>query len=395
MSKTKKRIFHFIITIALIAMGAFGMVKLTASKPQIEKRKPTAMMPMVRVMEIKIGPQPILIRGEGVVRPLQEIILMPQVGGKVVYVSQSMVNGGQFRKGDTLLLIDQEDYKLAVTLAEAKVRDSESKLKMVEEESAAAREEWYLHSGVDSEADKNPPPLVVKEPQLAAARARLEADGANLRKALLNLERTELKTPFNGRVSQENVDIGQYVSPGQALATLYSTDVAEVIIPLEDENLSWFHVPGFTPGKGPGSPVVVRARVAGRDLTWSGIVVRTEGKLDERTRMINVVVRVKNPYAKKPPLAVGLFVNVYIKGRILPDAAVIPRAALREGDTVWVVEQNGRLRFRKVETARVQGDDAIIKAGLKEGDVVVISALKAVTEGMSVSTLMVKEGETP
>jgi len=384
MTRKKRRLLQFVITIALIALGALGMIKLTASKTQLKKLKPAVPAPVVRTIRVETGPQQVRITGEGTVRPLQQISLVPQVGGKAVFVSSSLVNGGEFKKGDTLLRIDPEDYRLAVTLAEAKIKDSESKLSLLEEESAAAREEWYLHRQGGSRTDKKPPPLVTKEPQLAAARARVEADGADLRKVLLNLERTELNAPFDGRVSQENVDIGQYVSPGQALAVLYSTDAAEIVVPLEDEDLFWFNVPGFTSGNGSGSIVAVRARVAGQDMSWQGEVVRAEGKLDERTRMINVVVRVEKPYAKKPPLAAGLFVNVEIEGRTLSDAAIIPRSALHEGNMVRVVTKDGRLSFRKVDVGRIQGELVLVRSGLQDGERVVITLLKAVTDGMVV-----------
>jgi len=391
MNKTKRRLLHFAIPIVLVTLGALGMRELTASKPEIKKRKPTAAIPMVRTIKVKTGPQSVHILGEGTVTPLREINLVPQVGGKVVHVSPALVNGGEFSQGETLLRIDPVDYQLGVTLARAKAKDAESHLKLAEEEAAAAQEEWRLLHAGGPKANRNPPPLVAKEPQLTAAQAKLEAERADLRKALLSLERTELKAPFDGRVSQENVDIGQYVSPGQALATLYSTEAAEIALPLEDEHLFWFHVPGFTPGDSPGSRAVVRARIAGRERTWSGAVVRTEGKLDERTRMINVVVRVEKPYAKKPPLPVGLFVTVDLEGHTLPNAAIIPRSALHQGDVVWVVDNDGRLHFRKVDVARVQGDDVMVQDGLKDGERVVTTPLKAVTNGMAVRIGEVKE----
>lgn len=393
MSKTKRRIFHVGITVVLILFGVVGMRALIASKAEVEKRKPSAPIPVVRTMRVTAGPKPVIVQGEGTVRPLQEIQLVPQVGGKLIFVSPALVNGGEFSKGDTLLRIDPIDYELAVTLAEAKVKDAESRLQLAQEEAAAAEEEWRMLYNGNSEADTEPPPLVAKEPQLAAAQARLEADKADLRKAQLNLERTELMAPFDGRVSEEYVDLGQYISPGQALATLYSTEAAEIVVPLENESLRWFHIPGFTDGRGPGSPAEVMARIAGQKLSWSGEVVRAEGTLDERTRMINVVVRVENPYAEKPPLAVGLFVTVDIEGRILPNAAIIPRAALHEGDVVWVVEEEGALRFRKVDVARIQGDEVLVQAGLQEGDEVVTTLLKAVTDGMAVRVARM-EGES-
>jgi len=391
MSQKKRRLLHITVTIVLVVSGAAGMRALTASKAELEKRRPSAPIPLVRTIGVTVGPHAVSIEGEGTVRPLQEIQLVPEVDGKVVDVSPALVDGGEFSRGDTLLRIDPVDYQLAVTLAQAKVKDAESNLQLAGEEAAAGEEEWRMLYSGNPKAQPEPPPLVAKEPQLAAAQAKLAANKADLRKAQLNLERTELIAPFDGRVSQENVDLGQYVSPGQPLATLFSTEAVEVVIPLEDESLFWFHVPGFTDGQGPGSPATVRARIGGRDLSWAGGVVRAEGKLDERTRMINVIIRVDKPYATRPPLAMGLFVTVEIEGRRLPKAAVIPRPALHENEVVWVVDEENRLRFRKVDVARVQGNEVVVEAGLKDGERVVITPLKAVTHGMAVRKVPEKE----
>ncbi len=384
MSNKKRRFLQFFAAIILIGLGYFGMTELKASKPQIQRRKPPPFTPVVRTTKVETKSQPIVILAEGTVEPLKEITLVPQVGGKVLYVSPALINGGEFKKGEVLLRIDPIDYQLAVTLAEAKVKDSESKLELAKEEAAAAREEWRLIKGVSSKSKKKPPPLVAREPQLAAVRAKLKADRADLRKAKLHLGRTRLRAPFKGRVSHENVDIGQIVTPGQSLAGLYSIDAAEIMVPLEDKDLFWFHVPGFTEGDGPGARARVRAQVGGHDLTWSGEVVRAEGKIDERTRMINVVVRVMDPYAKRPPLAPGLFAKVDIQGRQLQDVAVIPRSAVHADDTVWVVGENGRLSFRKIKVARVQGETVLVRSGLEDGELLVISSLGAVTDGMAV-----------
>ncbi|MCK4535341.1 MAG: hypothetical protein KAT81_07370, partial [Syntrophobacterales bacterium] len=224
MSRKRKTIIHITVSALLIIAGVIVMVALTAGSPELQKIKPDALAPMVRVMRVATGPKSIIIRGEGTVRPLREIDLVPQVGGKIVHISSSLVNGGEFDKGDPLISINPIDYELAVTLAKAKVRNSESNLKIIQEEALVAREEWRFHYSNNSHTGKEAPPLVAKEPQLAAAHARLDADRADLKKAFLNLERTVLKAPFNGRVSKKSVDIGQYVTPGQTLARLFSTE---------------------------------------------------------------------------------------------------------------------------------------------------------------------------
>lgn len=384
MSKAKKQILHFFLTIGIVALGILGMQALTASKREINKVKPAVPAPLVRTVMVQSERQRVTIQGEGTVKPWKEIDLVPEVAGKVVYTAPGMVNGGQFRRGDMLVRIEPADYELAVTLAKAKVKDAQSNLQLVEQDAEASRQEWRHFGSDDLSKNSEPPPLVAKKPQLTAAKARLKAERAELEKALLNLGRTEIKAPFNGRVSNETVDVGQYVSPGKSIASLYSVEAAEIVVPLEAEKMAWLHVPGFTSGNGPGSRATVRARIAGRELAWPGRVVRTEGKLDERTRMIDVVVRVERPYAKRPPLAVGLFVRVDMKGRFLSDAAVIPRAALREGGIVWLAGDDGRLRFRKVDVAIMQGDKAVVQTGLKTGQQVIVTPLKAVTDGMAV-----------
>ncbi len=378
-----RKIIHVAATVGLIGFGAAVFVILTANKPQLEKTKPPPPVPMVRATPVTIETVAIPIRGEGTVRPLREISLIPEVSGRVLFVSSNLVGGGDFTSNEILLKIDPVDYELAVTLAAARVKDSESSLELAREEAAAAQEEWRLLNE-DQPDSKAPPPLVAKLPQLEAARAKLAADRADLQKARLNLKRTEIRAPFAGRVIEETVGIGQYVTAGQPLATLFATEVVEIIVPLEDESLYWFDVPGFTPGDGPGSPAAVRARIAGRDLTWPGRVDRAEGRLDAGTRLINVVIRVDEPYRQKPPLAVGLFVQVEISGRKLPDAAVIPRSALRENDIVWVVDDKGTLTFRKVNVARLFPDWVYLSEGLQAGEMIVTSPIKTVTDGMRV-----------
>jgi RND family efflux transporter MFP subunit len=308
--------------------------------------------------------------------------LVPQVSGKVLGTAASLVSGGTFKAGDELLKIDPIDYELAVTLAAARVGDADAKYALAQEESEAAIQEWRdLNPGV------KPPDLVARKPQLSAARAKLEAEEADYRKALLQLERTRLRAPFDGVVSEKMVDIGQYVTPGKQVATLYGTAAVEIVVPLESEHLQWFHVPGFTGEAGEGARAAVLVAIAGKTREWSGRVMRAEGRVDEKTRLINVVVRVNEPYARKPPLAVGLFATVEIEGRSIENAVLLPRAALRAGDQVWVLDKDQRLHFRQVEVARISKTGVLVVDGLTTGEQVVVSQMKAVTDGMRVRML--------
>ncbi len=383
----KRTVVQAAAVLILLSLGFLGMKGLMAGKTKIKRQKPPAPIPAVRVMTVQSKSTAVLVKGEGTVRPIREVNLVPQVSGKVIEVSPALVSGGRFREGDVLFRIDPVDFQLAVTLAEAKVKDAQSRLQVAREEAAAAREEWNTLHPPGSPGRADPPPLVLKVPQLKAAEARLAAEKAARRKAYLNLERTVLRAPFNGIVSREKVDVGQYVVAGQPLGSLFSTDAVEVVVPFDERDLSWFRVPGFTFSGPAGSRARVKARLAGRTEVWEGRVVRTECKIDAQTRMVDVVIHVDHPYRRQPPLAVGLFVDVEIRGRVVPDAVFIPLSALHEGDRVWVVEDDNTLHFRKVVPGRINGDTLLVTGGLKNGDRVVTSRHPAVTDGMKVRVI--------
>ena len=388
MTNKPRIIIHAVVAVALIGCGILGFRLLKSSREALGRHQPEVPLPLVRTVPIRVGQLDMTITGEGTVQALTETQIVPQISGKIVQMSKELVNGGTFKKDEPLLTIEPRDYEIAVTLAEASLKDAESNYEMALQESEASRREWRrIHP------DEKPPPLVAKEPQLAAARANLEAKQANLEKARLDLERTRIKAPFNSRVSAKEVDIGQYVSPGQTLATLYATDAVEVVVPMESEDLNWFSVPGFTTDTHPGTEARVKARVAGREKTWSGWVERVEGKIDTKTRMVNVVIRVPDPYATKPPLPVGQFVEVEIDGETVSSAALIPRAALHEGNIVWAVDpDDSRMHFRTVEIARMDERGVVVLSGLKESDRVVVSPLKEATDSMRVRYVATEAG---
>lgn len=390
MSSLKRRGVQLVVAVVFLLCGVWGLVALRASKPSRESLVPDVPTPVVQIVRVMPANKPIVIQGQGTVRPLKETQLAPQISGKVVFTSEILVDGGLFKAGDELLRIDPVDYELAVTLAEARVQDAEALYILALQESEAAIQEWR-----DLNPGKAPPDLVARKPQLSAAKAKLDAERAELKKANLHLERTRLKAPFDGVVSEENVDIGQYVTPGQSLATLFGTRAVEIVVPLANDSLRWIRVPGFTNEDGPGASATVRTSLAGVMQAWEAKVVRAEGRIDEKTRMINVVVRVAQPYAKRPPLAIGLFADVDIQGQTLENAALLPRAVLRPDQQVWVVDHEDRLYARSIRVAHLTTEGVIIDEGLAAGDQVVISQLKAVSNGMKVRPVLQNKDGRP
>ena len=382
------RVLKVLLPFAVIAVGVIVAVAMIKSRPEPEIREVEAPAPLVRVQTVEIEDLPLIVRSQGTVNPRTESVLVPEVAGRVIGVAASFAAGGFFEENEVLLTIDPHDYRQAVVQAAGLVARAELRLEQERAEAAVAHQEWRdLGEGEAT-------PLTLHEPQLAEAEAAAEAARAVLRGAQRDLGRTEIRAPYAGRVRTKQVDVGQYVTPGTPLATIYAVDYAEVRLPLPDDDLAYLDLPldyRGENGREPGPQVLLRARFAGRSHEWEGRIVRTEGEIDSRSRMVHAVARVKDPYARgddpdRPPLAAGLYVDAEIEGRVASDVVVLPRSAVRGDDIVLVVTPDDRLQFRAVEVIRRTRETVVVTSGLTEGERVCLSPLAAVTEGMRVRT---------
>ena len=381
-----RTVLRLLLPVAVIVVAAVVAMAMIASRPVVETRPPDAVAPLVRVLTVTPAEVDAVVRSQGTVRPRTETVLVPEITGRVVQVSPSLAGGGFFDAGDILVRLDARDYELAVVTARAQVAQASARLAIEEEESAVARREWtVLGTG-------EPAPLVVRAPQLAEARAALEAAASALERTERDLARTEIRAPFAGRVREKRVDLGQVVAPGNSLATLYAVDVAEVRLPVPDGELEFLDLPLGYRGGAVGPPVTIHATFAGQSPQWQGRIVRTEGEIDPSSRMVHLVAEVRDPYARTGPgaglpLAVGLFVRAEIRGHRLKDVFVLPRSALRGADQVLIVDREDRLRFRQVGVVRSDGEQVLIRSGLAPGERVCVSPLDVAVDGMSVRTV--------
>jgi RND family efflux transporter MFP subunit len=378
--------WKIILPLTAIVLAIVIMMVMVKLKPAPETRIPEPPLPLVRVMNVQLQDMILTVESQGTVSPRTESVLLPEVAGRVIEVSPSFVPGGFFEEDEFLLRIDPFDYRQAAVQARGAVAQAELRLATELAEADVARKEW------DELGEGEPTPLTLREPQVAEARAALDSARAALENAERNLQRTTILAPYAGRVRQKQVDVGQYVSPGSPLATIYSVDYAEIRLPLPDNDLAFVDLPLDYRGEasaGRGPEVTLRADFAGRTFAWKGRIVRTEGEIDPRSRMVHAVARVSNPYSRgsdpeRPPLAAGMYVEAEIAGRKVEDVALIPRSAVRTNDTVLIVDEEERLRFRPVEILQATAEHAIVQSGLADGERICLSNLTAVTDGMRV-----------
>ena len=373
----------------VLAIGLATAVLIAINEPEVEPEAYERLLSTVRVMRVEARTEHLEITSQGTVQPRSQSELIPEVSGRVVWMSPALVGGGSFARDEVLLRIDDADYQTALTRAQAALQRAEVEYEFASDELKRMQSLRGKQLASQQQLDTARRSADVAAANLAESRAALD-------QARRDLERTQLRAPFDGLVRNEQVDLGQFLSRGQSIGTIYATDYVEVRLPLAADQLIYLGLPTSTRGEivpALRPPVTVAADFGDARLLWEGELVRLEAEFDERSRMLYGVARLPMDVNGEDalPVPVGMFVQAEIQGRRVENIIRLPRSAMRDNNQVLVVDEDNRLNFRHVSLLRLEHDDMLIDDGLAEGELVCISPLQTVVEGMRVNPFI--EGE--
>lgn len=380
-----------LLPLLILIVGAYGAVRLMQTSPRAERGNGPEREPMARLVEvapIQSGAEQVTVEVMGTVVPARSVDLQPQVDGRVVWINPALEAGGYLEAGEELLRIDSSDYQLTVRQRKAEVAQAEGDLKIEMGQQEIARQDFELLGEEIPEEERG---LVLRQPQLEKARADLEAARVALEAAELDLSRTSMKAPFECIVLAESVELGSVIGTSTVVARLAGTDRFWVELAVPVDELRWIELPG--PDGEPGSEVLLRD-----DAAWpagqfrAGKVVRFLGDVDEASRMATLLVAVDDPLSRhndehdKPRLLLNSYARARVLGRVVPDALAVSREHVRQGDTVWIMNDEDRLEIREVPVIW-RGQDRVLIGGLRDGERLVTTRMSAPVEGMSLRTL--------
>lgn len=381
----KNTLIKVLLPLLILAVGAATAAMIIKMKKPPQKQEAPVLGLLVEVLEVENRAHQVTVHATGTVQPSMEVSLVPEISGKVNWLSPQMISGGFLRKGEKLLEIDNRDYLLAVNQAKADLARATVALQMEQQQARIALEEWQR---LDMPDKGEPSPLVLHEPQLQQEQANLAAAQARLEQAELNLQRTVLYAPFNCRIRSEQVDPGQYLRAGNGIAMLAGTDQVEISVPLPLSELQWLTIPRANQDTS-GSPATLSLKTGKQTYTWEGKVVRSLGEINSNSHMATVVVAVDDPYrlkkgadAEQLDLANGLFVDITMHGKTLQNVVPIPRDSLRENNSVWIADPEDRLQIRPINILRRERDLLLIDSGLTGGERLVLTTLDGVANGL-------------
>ncbi|WP_157980839.1 efflux RND transporter periplasmic adaptor subunit [Pseudidiomarina homiensis] len=366
-----------IIIVAIALVVLLGMLR-----PQLPMRSMERPAVLVEVQEAQPEDINLLVSGQGNVMAKHTTNLVTQVSGQVIEIAANFHNGGYFNEGDMLVKIDPRDYEVALQNAKANLAQAKAALAEESARAKVAKEEWEsLQLG-------EIPALGLREPQVASAVAAMQSAEAAVAKAQRDLDRTVIRAPFAGLLQSKNVDLGQFVNVSSQVAQLMGTEVAEVRVPLSDRDLAYLNLPRREQ-ETDFPRVRLSSFVAGEKYEWQGRLVRSEGVLDSKSRVIYGVVEVQDPYNRAGEshaeiLRFGRFVQLEIEGKYVEDVYRIPRYALNTDGNVWLVDEERRLKRQHVEVLRAEENQVIVSDGLEAGDKVVLTQLANALPSMKV-----------
>ncbi len=363
------------LLIASIFGIAFAIVfALIALKPEPPKREQVEFAMLVEAAELEMAASEILIRSQGTVLPRTETVLSAEISGAIVEISPKFVAGGVFKKGEVLMRIDPTNYTTAVDRAAALVNQ-----RQIEHDGALQ----LRTKGYRAEAE------------YAAAQSALASAKADLVRAERDLERTYIRLPYDGIVRSKDADLGQFVNPGTRLGVTFATDYAEIRLPLTDQDLAFIDLPDAREitrtAKANGQEVVLSAIQKGELQQWTAHIVRSEGVVDEKSRVSYAVARLDDPYgfdSDATPLPVGTFVSAVIQGVSPGEMIRVPRSAIRGSNKLVFVDDDNRIRIRDVNVFRFDADFAYIRDPSLVGERFVLTAMENPINGMPVRTTL-------
>jgi RND family efflux transporter MFP subunit len=373
-----------IAPIVILGIAAGIVMALLNPQPELKTTVKEPVPIAVRAVTVMPDTKTLTVMSEGNVYPRQEAKIIAQLSSEVAALSPSMIAGGEFSKGDVLISIDARDYEIALSRAKANVERSRAEYRFADSELMRVQSLYAKELASASQLQQAERAQQVSDAMLKEAEAALE-------RAEIDLERTQIVAPFDGRVRTESLDEGQFLQKGGAVATIYATDALEVRLPLPDAQLAYLDPTFAQTGRAPidrDVAVTLAADFAGAKQTWQGRLIRTEGDISQRSRFVNVIAEVTDTTSTEGTrLPLGLFVTATIEGRTLDELISLPRTALRDDETVMVIDDDNKLHFRTIEVFRLGDEEVIVSAGLQAGERVCVSPLQFVVEGMAVTVI--------
>lgn len=364
-----KKFLKISIPLVIITATAIMIYIIFANPPQMKKEITKVSKIQVEVKNLNKEKFQVFLDSYGTAQASTKTTLTSQVSGKIIFINENFKNGAYFKKGDLLVQIEDEDYKADVKIANAQLILAKQTLLEEQAKAKQAKEDWKKFN-----IDEKPDNLVLRVPQLQSAIATVEAKEADLQKAKLNLNRTKILAPYDGRVIEKSISIAQVISNNAQIGTIFSNDNIEVRLPIKNKDLNLIDI-------NLDAKVEFISQLSNK--IYEGKIVRSESTIDENTKQLYLIAQIDENISN---LKIGEYLKAKIEAKKLENVIIIPNETIYQSSYVYV-QKDGILEKRVIEISWQNDEYAVISNGLKENDNLILTTLGSVKSGTKVEII--------
>lgn len=372
--------YWLLVCFGIAGVGLLGLFLMSAFKSEPKIRQEITQVPIINAQKLIWSNGRFEISANARVLPVETVNLQTQVSADVIAVYDTMKSGAYFSAGDVLLKLNPAVFNAKLNELDAQIISAKADLKLADTQFSRSKELFGLKAAAQEEVDQ-------RMAALGAANARIRELEASIESAKIDLSRSVITAPFNGRVVSETVSVGDVLTPGTIFAEIYSTDAFETSVAFADTDA--ILIENLFSEKSSHQPARIEAVFGGARFSWPAKIDRVESGLDSATRTINIVVKIDAPEqlgkpltknaAQSPPLLPNMFVKVIISTKNVGSYMKVSRDAVRSNNTIWFVRKDkdgfGIIESANVKTLSNQQQYAFIRTEIEQrGDTYVLGS---------------------
>ena len=378
----------------ILVVGATAITLIMLSKPTPKPNDGLLAEPPKAKVAVRAAVREQVVlsaTSQGTVQPKREIDLVAQVSGLITNVDKKFVAGGFLAQDEVLIEIDSRDYHAALLNAKSRLAQVLRSLAEEKGRSRQARREWQDLGNKDAND------LFLRKPQLVEAQSAVEFAKADVEIAQLNIERTKIRVPFDGRIKEIYVNLGQFVTAGTQLAKIYDTDTAEVRLPLSDRQIALLDLPMLGSELDSKPAVTLSAVIGGKAHQWQGTITRTDASVDVNSRLYYAIVEVEKPFDisamsnHSAPLMPGLFITAKIEGKKLNDVIILPNEAIVKRSNIYTLNADNTIEIQPVTVLSKTDGRVWVQSNITDNTAILLEKHAVVSPGTIIEPIFDSE----
>lgn len=358
-----------LVALAILGLGILATLAIFKSSPKAEPVVKEQLTPKVQTMRVSASSLQIPLKLQGLTEPADTRQLSSNLNGSIISISEKLRDNQIINKGEWLFKVDNTQGELEISQAKGNIQTAQTHLRTIEA-TVASNAQALRDLGVTPPS--NPP-------QLTEARLKIKLAQDQLKALQERAGKVNMYAPFSGKVVKSLVSATDFVSIGRPLAQMISSDRLIAKLPITDRDLELLDQSNFTNG----NKQAVTVSNSSDTQQWSASIIGLETGNNLNGQFNYLVTEIYHPFkSTEQSLSIGANVNASIISKPLENIIKLPIAMVRNGNEVWTLTKDQRLKINNVTIIHKDASSAFISSGLNANAEVIKTIISFPVDGM-------------